>query len=67
MGWKLFIANTMRSGRAEALRGEYGLLASGGSDFHGSFKPGLDLGCGYGKLAVPVEFLEEMKKKLEIQ
>jgi predicted metal-dependent phosphoesterase TrpH len=54
-------------GRAEALRKEYGLLASGGSDFHGSFKPGLDLGCGYGELAVPLEFLEEMKKKLRTQ
>jgi predicted metal-dependent phosphoesterase TrpH len=53
--------------RAEALRREYGLLASGGSDFHGSFKPGLDLGCGYGELAVPIQFLNEMKKKLKIE
>jgi predicted metal-dependent phosphoesterase TrpH len=51
--------------RAEALRGEYGLLASGGSDFHGAFKPGLDLGSGYGGLAVPYKFLEKMKQTVE--
>jgi predicted metal-dependent phosphoesterase TrpH len=49
--------------RAEALRREYGLLASGGSDFHGSFKPGLELGSGYGGLAVPYEYLTAMKER----
>jgi len=49
-------------GRAEALRRQYGLLASGGSDFHGSFKPGLDLGSGFGDLRVPYQFVEEMKQ-----
>lgn len=36
----------------KALAAKYGLLASGGSDFHGANKPGLDLGTGYGKLYV---------------
>ncbi len=43
------------------LADKYGLLPSGGSDFHGVNKPGLDLGCGYGKLFVPEEFLTNIK------
>ena len=43
---------------------KYDLLLSGGSDFHGANKPGLDLGCGYGKLYVPEDLLTEMKKRL---
>ena len=42
---------------------KYGLELSGGSDFHGSMKPGLDLGTGYGDLAVPYEVLEKLEKK----
>lgn len=30
-----------------------GLVPSGGSDFHGTYKPGLMLGVGFGDLAVP--------------
>lgn len=41
---------------------KYDLLLSGGSDFHGANKPGLDLGCGYGKLYVPEDLLTDMKK-----
>ena len=40
---------------------KYDLLPSGGSDFHGENKPGLDLGCGYGKLFVPEEILTNIK------
>ena len=40
---------------------KYDLLLSGGSDFHGSNKPGLDLAVGYGKLFVPYEVLENIK------
>lgn len=47
-------------GQAEALVQEYGLLRSGGSDFHGTVKPGLELGTGYGDLAVPLAYLEAM-------
>lgn len=43
---------------------KYELLPSGGSDFHGENKPGLDLASGYGKLFVPECFLEDMKKAL---
>lgn len=40
---------------------KYDLLLSGGSDFHGSNKPGLDLAVGYGKLFIPYEVLESLK------
>ncbi len=41
---------------------KYRLLLSGGSDFHGENKPGLDLGTGYGKLFVPSSLLDELQK-----
>lgn len=44
-----------------ALAKKYDLLISGGSDFHGGTKPGLDLGNGYGKLFVPKEILDQME------
>lgn len=40
---------------------KYGLLISGGSDFHGSNKPKLDLGIGYGNLFVPYSLLTAIK------
>ena len=43
---------------------KYDLLLSGGSDFHGENKPGLDLGTGYGKLYVPEEVLTKLKTAL---
>lgn len=45
----------------QRLAAKYDLLFSGGSDFHGANKPGLDLGSGYGKLFVPEEVLTKMK------
>ena len=54
---------------AKALAGEYGLLMSGGSDFHGQNKPGIFLGTGHGNLAVPDDFhrkiLERSKRNME--
>lgn len=41
---------------------KYSLCISGGSDFHGSCKPGLDLGTGYGRLCVPDEVLTALRK-----
>lgn len=41
---------------------KHGLLATGGSDFHGSFKPDIDMGCGRGGLGIPYELLDKMKK-----
>lgn len=41
---------------------KHDLIVTGGSDFHGSFKPGLELGSGRGKLQVPYEYLEKLRK-----
>lgn len=43
------------------LADQYDLLLSGGSDFHGENKPGLDLAVGYGKLFVPEEILPPIR------
>lgn len=48
---------------ANRLAQEYGLLQSGGSDFHGANKPDIQLGTGKGSLAVPMEFCERLKRK----
>ncbi|MDE7223116.1 MAG: PHP domain-containing protein, partial [Acetatifactor sp.] len=45
-----------------SLAAKYNLLISGGSDFHGENKPGLDLGTGYGGLCVPEEVLDELRQ-----
>ncbi|MCQ2521502.1 MAG: PHP domain-containing protein [Lachnospiraceae bacterium] len=42
---------------------KYDLALSGGSDFHGDAKPGLELGTGYGHLFVPEDFLPVLKEK----
>ncbi len=41
-----------------------GILKSGGSDFHGTNQPSISLGCGCGNLAVPFEYLENMRAVL---
>lgn len=43
----------------------YNLKISGGSDFHGSNKPGIDLGCGRGALKIPYEVLEGLRERRE--
>ena len=42
------------------LAAKYNLYLTGGSDFHGTAKPGLELGTGYGDLAVPESFLKNI-------
>ena len=44
---------------------KYGLLLSGGSDFHGTRKKNLDLGTGYGHLYVPDSILPPIREKAE--
>ena len=41
---------------------KYDLIVTGGSDFHGSFKPGLELGSGRRNLKVPYELLEKLRR-----
>lgn len=52
-----------------ALAAKYDLAISGGSDFHGSNKPDLDLGNGYGHLYIHPEVLNNLKsiKKRTVQ
>ena len=38
----------------------FGLFATGGSDYHGTYKPGLHLGTGRGDLSVPDEAYEAL-------
>lgn len=40
---------------------EFGIKQSGGSDYHGARKPGIDLGTGRGDLRVPEALLEELR------
>ncbi|MBR2459655.1 MAG: PHP domain-containing protein [Clostridia bacterium] len=44
------------------LADEYGLLYSGGSDFHGTNKSDIALGCGKGGLNVPIEYLDALRQ-----
>ncbi len=51
--------------KAFALAIKYGLLYSGGSDFHGANKPDIELGIGRGELNVPFEWAERLNQKAE--
>lgn len=42
---------------------EYGILRSGGSDFHGGRKPSIAIGRGRGRLFVPFEYFEKLKER----
>jgi predicted metal-dependent phosphoesterase TrpH len=44
------------------LAAKYDLCISGGSDYHGIAKPGLELGTGYGKLFIPEDLLHHLKQ-----
>jgi hypothetical protein len=50
-----------REGYADLAR-RFGLVASGGSDYHGSYKPGLELGTGYGDLVVPDHVVDQLRE-----
>ena len=50
---------------SKSIAKEFNLLESGGSDFHGSIKPGVNLAVGKGNLDVPEEIYLELKKQLE--
>lgn len=46
-----------------SLARRFGLVPSGGSDYHGHYKPGLELGTGYGDLVVPPSVVEELESR----
>ncbi len=55
--------NTAEERQIRKLASKYDLRISGGSDFHGGTKPGLEMGNGYGKLFVPYEVLEKLRER----
>lgn len=60
------IYSTYSAGEEREIRqlaAKYGLLLSGGSDFHGKSKPKLEMGTGYGKLFIPEDILRTIKEK----
>jgi len=44
-----------------ALAERFGLLPSGGSDYHGTYKPGVELGIGRGDLRTPPHLLDALR------
>lgn len=46
-----------------SLAEKYGLKLSGGTDFHGTFKPHISIGRGLGELLIPYSVLEKMKER----
>lgn len=51
--------------RSLELADAYGLLYSGGSDFHGAVKPDISLGWGKGDLRIPLSWAEALKGAIE--
>ena len=49
---------------AKSLAAEFGILESGGSDFHGLAKPDIELGVGKGNLHIPISLLEKLKMRV---
>ena len=47
----------------DAIAADLDLVTTGGSDYHGTGKPGLSLGSGHGDLFVPVEMLERLRRR----
>lgn len=48
---------------SKAIASEFGLLESGGSDFHGMVKHGVELGVGRGNLSISNEYYEKLLSK----
>ena len=52
---------------ARKMAAEFALLESGGSDFHGSTKPDVAFGVGFGNLRVPASFADKIKERMTKQ
>lgn len=62
MGLEVMYSNHMTQDEnyAKQLARKFHLLPSGGSDFHGTNKPAIDIGSGRGNLKVPYSYLETL-------
>jgi len=47
-----------------ALAENHGLLVTGGTDFHGAIKPGIEMGCAEGDFHVPFEVYQQLVARL---
>ena len=47
-----------------ALAKQYGLLVTGGTDFHGAIKPGIEMGSGDGSFHVPFDVYQQLVARL---
>ena len=67
MGMEVFYSTYDRrtTEAAQAMAEHYGLLPSGGSDFHGAIKPDIQLGVGRGNLQIPMQWLEQLEEASE--
>ncbi len=54
--------NPYQSSKLREIAREFGLLPSGGSDFHGSNKPDIDIGVGRGGLRISYALLKDIKE-----
>ncbi|MDA0576606.1 MAG: hypothetical protein O3B24_00740, partial [Verrucomicrobia bacterium] len=52
-----------QEGLYAAVARDLDLVATGGSDFHGDFKPGIALGRGFGSLHVPDEVVGQLQAR----
>lgn len=50
-------------GHMRRIANKYNLKISGGSDFHGSNKPDIHIGTGFGNLKIPYSILKDLRKK----
>ena len=51
---------------AHIIAEEFGILKSGGSDFHGDNKPDIAMGSGRGTLAVPTEYMLKLRQRAKL-
>ena len=52
--------------KAEKIAEEFGLLPSGGSDYHGGNKPHIQLAVGQGNLAIPQGLVTALEERVQI-
>ena len=55
--------NEEQTALAGRIAAEFGLLISGGSDFHGANKPDIQLGTGRNNLRIPYKLLEKLAER----
>jgi hypothetical protein len=59
----IYVDNTeQQTARFVDLCGKHRIIATGGSDFHGRYKPDIDIGTGRGNLRIPYEIVEQLKR-----